>query len=387
MKIAFDGQLLLDGNKTGIAWNAHHLILELAKYPENECVIQCFSYRIHAEQRNRLDVYRSMGCKIECCSWFQHTWYKLLWLIIPIPYQIFFRSDADITQFFNFTVPPGVKGQRITFIHDMAYKSCPAAVRKKTKIWLELGMKRSCRHTDYIVTVSEFSKKEIVKYLRVPPEKITVVPNAVDHAVYRHDYTERQIQIVLNRYGVEQEYFLYLGTIEPRKNLERLLAAYEKLNREIKHVPQLVLAGGNGWMCNGIYKKARSMKLENRILFTGYIDPADSPVLMCGALAFVFPSLYEGFGMPPLEAMSCKTPVIVSNTAALPEVVGNAAMLVDPECIEDIYAAMKKLVEDPEYRIKLGELGLQRARNYTWKNSAERLMKLYRKVEDIHECI
>lgn len=378
MKIAFGGQLLLVGNKTGTAWNAHHLILELLKYSENECVIQCFTCRMNAAQRNRLEEYRRMGCKAECCGWFFHALYKLLWLVVPIPYQIFFHTKADVTQFFNFTVPPGVKGRRIAMIHDMAYKSCPATVRWKTRIWLELYMKRSCRHTDQIVTVSEFSKKEIVKYLHVPPEKITVVPNAVDHSVYRHDYSKKQIQEVRNRYGVEKEYFLYLGTIEPRKNLERLLMAYEKLSREREHVPQLVLAGGNGWMYQGIYKRARSMKRGNKILFTGYVAPADSPVLMCGAVAFVFPSLYEGFGMPPLEAMACKTPVIVSNSSSLPEVVGNAARLVNPKSVKDICAAMKEMLEQPQYRIRLGERGWQRAKAYTWEKSAKKLMELYR---------
>ncbi len=381
MKIAFDGQLLLEEKKTGIAWNAHHLILELAKDSENECVIQCFTCGLNATQRNKLKEYRRMGCKVECCKWFLHKWYKILWLVVPIPYRIFFQTEAEVTQFFNFIVPPGVKGRRIAMIHDMAYQSCPATVRRKTRIWLELAMKRSCRHTDQIVTVSQFSKREIVKYLHVPPEKITVVPNAVDHSVYRHDYSEKQIQKVLNRYGVEKEYFLYLGTMEPRKNLERLLMAYEKLCREKGHVPQLVLAGGDGWKYWGVYERARRMSLGNRILFTGYVAPTDSPLLMCGAVAFVFPSLYEGFGMPPLEAMACKTPVIVSNTSSLPEVVGNAAKLVNPESVEDICAAMREMLEHPQYRVRLAELGWQRAKDYTWEKSAKMLMTLYRRKD------
>jgi glycosyltransferase involved in cell wall biosynthesis len=380
MKIAFNGQLLLEQNKTGIAWNAHHLILELAKYPENECTIQCFSCGCMGKQLSRLLEYQRLGCKIECCGWFKNAWYKLLWVVLPVPYRFFFQTKTDITQFFNFAVPPGVRGRKITVIHDMAYKSCPETVRKKTRIWLELSMKKSCRHADHIVTVSKFSKKEIVKYLHVPKEKITVVPNAVDHTVYRPDYTEQQIQKVLDKYKIERTYFLYLGTIEPRKNLEMLLLAYEKLYRRQQNVPQLVLAGGKGWLCRSIYEKAHGMKLGNRIVFTGYVTQEDSPLLMCAARAFVYPSLYEGFGMPPLEAMACGTPVIVSNASSLPEVVGDAGILVNAKSADDICAAMRRVLEDHAYRESLRARGIERAKKYSWKRSAGILMQVYRNV-------
>lgn len=377
MKLAFDGQLLLRGNKTGIAWNAHNLILELAKYPENECAIQCFAYRCTEAQLHRLDVYRRAGCTVECCTWFKNKWYKLLWAFLPVPYHFFFRGKVDATQFFNFSVPPGVRGKRVLAVHDMAYKSCPDTVKKKTRVWLGLSMEKSCRRADHIITVSEFSKQEIMKYLRIPGNKITVVPNAVDHTVYHPGYTKGQVQKALDRYGIKGEYFLYLGTIEPRKNLERLIGAYGKLCREWAHVPQLVLAGGEGWMCRGIYEKARRLHLGDKILFTGYVRQEDSPALMCGARAFVFPSLYEGFGMPPLEAMACGTPVIASNTASLPEVVGDAGILVDPASEGEICRAMGKMMADDRCREKYSRLGLQRAGEYTWAKSAEILMEVY----------
>lgn len=383
MKIAFDAQLFLKGDKTGIAWNAHYLILELAKDASNECVLQCFAFRCTKEQLQVFRVYQDMGCRIECCHWFKYALYKLLWVIFPVPHSFFFHTKADITQFFNFAVPPGVKGKRIAMIHDMAYKSYPHTVNKKTRVWLELCMKKSCRHADHIVTVSDFSKREIIRYLHVSQEKITVVPNAVDHTVYHANYTEKQIQKVLDKYQVEREYFLYLGTIEPRKNLERLLGAYEKLyqtKKKAMHIPQMVLAGKKGWLYEGIYEKARRLNMGNKILFLGYVAPQDSPLLMCGAKAFVFPSLYEGFGMPPLEAMACGTPVITSNTAALPEVAGGAGILVNPESEEEICRAMQVLLEDDAYRKKLSVLGLERAAEYTWQKSASLLFNIYQEL-------
>lgn len=380
VRIAFDGQLFLKGNKTGIAWNAHNLIAELVKYPENQCIIQCFTYKCAGGYKKILNEYRKMGCRIERCRWFRYVWYQYLWMIFPVPYRCFFFSKVDLTQFFNFAVPPGVRGKSVTIIHDMAYKSCPDFVKLKTRVWLEWSMKKSCRHADHIITVSEFSKKEICRYLPIREEKITVIPNAVDHTIFHPGYTKAQIQQVLKRYRIKRNYFLYLGTIEPRKNLERLIGAYEKLYRESKDIPQLVLAGGKGWLCDNIYKKAQKLVLEQQIIFTGYVRQEDSPVLMCGAEAFVFPSLYEGFGMPPLEAMACGTPVIVSNTSALPEVVGNAGILINPENENEIYKAMRKMVQDDRCRERYRELGLKQASQFTWANAASKLMKAYRSI-------
>lgn len=380
MKIAFDGQLVMEENKTGIAWSAHNLILALAKYPENECIIQCFSMHHTKEKLDTLKIYEDAGCQIECCRWFHYSLYKMLWIFIPIPHRIFFRTKVDVTQFFNYIVPPGARRKCVAVIHDMAYKSCPQTVNKKTLYWLKTSLKRSCRHADHIITDSKFSRSEIIKYLHIPSKQITVVPAAVNHSVYHTAYSKAQINKVLDKLEIDRKYFLYLGTIEPRKNLERLISAYAKLCRKEKGVPQLVLAGGRGWLCEGIYKKAHEMNLGSKIRFTGYVEQEDSPLLMCGAMAFVFPSLYEGFGMPPLEAMSCGTPVIASNTSSLPEVVGDAGILVNPLSEEEILAAMKTMMENERYREELRVRGLKRAEKFTWEKSAEELMKVYRKL-------
>ncbi len=226
MKLVFHGQMLNHTNKTGIAWAAHNLILELAKYPENECVIQTFSFLSKKKITDHLKIYEDAGCRIESCRWFSYAGYKILWLLFPIPYRMFFRTKPDVTQFFDFTAPPGVQGPCVTFIHDMAYRACPQTVRLKTKLWLHASLKHTCRHADHIIAVSEFGKKEIVNYLKVQKERISVVPNAVDHTVYHTDYTQTQIWRALKKYGITQSYFLYLGTIEPRKNLEILMDAY-----------------------------------------------------------------------------------------------------------------------------------------------------------------
>lgn len=380
MKIAFDAQLFLGGDKTGIAWNAHNLIKELLKYTEHEYTLQCMKGRRAAGQLYRLSEYQKAGCRIEYCSKCSYTLYKLLWILFPVPHRLFFRANSDITQFFNYAVPPGASGKQVTFIYDMAYKACPWTMHPKTRIWLELCMKKTCRHAAHIVTVSNFSRHEILKYLDIPKEQVSVVPCAVDHTAYHPHYSKAQIQKVLDRLGIEPDYMLYVGTIEPRKNLERLIGAYAKLCRLKKHVPQLVLAGKKGWLCEGIYQKVQRLGLENRVLFTGYIRQEDSPVLMCGAKAFVFPSLYEGFGMPPLEAMACGAPVITSNTTALQEVAGDAAITINPESENEIYRAMKMVLENTTYSKQLREKGIKRASAYTWAKSAAMLLEVYRRI-------
>lgn len=385
MKIAFDGQLFLKGNKTGIAWCAHNLIEELNKIEGNECTINCFTFHYPEERLKQMEPYEKAGCKIQKCTWFHDVLYKLLWSILPVPYGIFFKEKPDITQFFNFVIPPGVKGKKVTIIHDMAYKACPETVRKKTRYWLELNLARSCKRADKIITVSEFSKKEIIKYLGVAEDKIAVVPNGVNQEIYHNRYTETEVEQVKKKYNIEGPYFLFLGTLEPRKNIEGMIKAYAELYHRTEaakraDLPKLVLAGGKGWMYDTIFQKVRELSLEKQVIFTGYIESPEAPVLMKGATAFVFVSFYEGFGMPPLEAMACGTPVISANCTSLPEVIGDAGILADPYSVTEMSQAMEKIWLNEEMREELRQKGMERAQTYTWEKSARMLEEVYREL-------
>lgn len=377
MKIAFESQLFLKGEKTGIAWSADNIIKELAFKESCQCNYFSFGYR--TDQQSKVKKYEKYGVKGCNCAWFHDILYKLVWPIIPIPYSWFFRKRTDVTQFFNCVVPPGVSGKSIVIVHDMAYKVCPETVRLKTKRWLQLTLRRSCRRADAIVTVSESSKRDIIRYLGIEPEKITVMPNGVDLRFFHNNYKRDEIESLKKKYRMAEDYFLYLGTLEPRKNIPLLLQAYKRLTEDrlnIK-VPQLVLSGGKGWLYDSIFNTVKELCLEEKVLFTGYLAKDEVPLIMCGAKAFVFPSKYEGFGMPPLEAMACGTPVITSNTSSLPEVVGDAGLLINPESVEEIYLAMKEIIMNNELSEALAQKGLERARLYTWKNSAEILHELY----------
>ena len=383
MKIAFEAQLFLKGEKTGIAWCADNIIKELAV--RESCRCNYFSLGYKKGQLCKVEKYEKYGVQGCKCRWFHDILYKLIWPFIPIPYSWFFREKADITLFFNCVVPPGVSGKSVVIVHDMAYKVCPETVRLKTKRWLQLTLKRSCRRADAIVTVSDSSKRDIIQYLGIEPEKISVMPNGVDLRYFHNNYERGAIENLKKKYRIEDEYFLYLGTLEPRKNIPFLLRAYKRLTEDKLNVkiPQMVLAGGKGWLYDSIFSTVKELCLEDYVLFTGYLEEDEVPLVMCGAKAFVFPSKYEGFGMPPLEAMACGTPVITSDTSSLPEVVGDAGLLVNPESVEDIYLAMKEIMMNDELSETLSRKGLERARLYTWESSAKILYGLYGRLLEI----
>lgn len=378
--IAFESQLLMNNNKTGIGWCADNLIKELAKDSNYIFYLDYFKSFRHREMEKKLHSYEKYGIKLKPCVWFHNIFYKLIWPIIPIPYRFFFRKKRDITQFFNYVIPPGVKGKKVTIIHDMAYKACPDTVNKKTKKWLDLNLKKSCIRADAIITVSEFSKSEIIKYLKIPKEKIHVMHLGVDFSKFHTEYTEEQARLIRDKYGLENEYLLYLGTIEPRKNIRALIEAYAVLHSKDAYIPQLVLSGGNGWLNDDIYGAVKELQLEDKVIFTGYVDQEDSPVLMKNALAFLFPSLYEGFGMPVIEAMACGTPVMTSNSSSLAEIAGDAALLVDEKSVKSISEGIRKLIKDTELREELSEKGLKHCRQFTWERSANVLKEVYRKL-------
>ena len=301
--------------------------------------------------------------------------YRLLGGLLPIGYQRLFGGRSDLTVFFNYIVPPHIKGKVITTVHDVTYLRYPETVRSRTLYSLRARLPHSIRRSDHILTVSEFTKRELTELLHIPPEKISVVPNA---AVFSEE--EAALADVEKKYGFHGPYILYVGTIEPRKNLVRLIHAFERLKAE-RHIPHmLVLAGGSGWKNEEIYQAARSSPYADAILFTGYITEAEKTCLYRHADVFVFPSLYEGFGIPPLEAMHWGCPVVAANTASLPEVTGDAAVLADRFDEADLAAGLWRVLSDAGFAAMLVEKGKKQAEKYSWEDSAEKLKEICRRV-------
>lgn len=376
MKLGFDAQPLVHGQKTGIGYYQAGLIHHMMKlFPGEDYTLFYFSLRGKAAKRSLLKAYE--GASLEECGWMSASLYKLFWTFIPVPNRLFFKKKQDLSHFFNYHIPPGVPGKKVCTVHDMTYKAFPETVRFKTKVMLDLNLKSSIRRADLILTDSEFSKSEIIKYFPQSAHKLEVVYCGVDREHFKPAPPE-EIQRVRSKYGIEGKYFLYLGTLEPRKNLERLIQAYALLKERLPSAPRLVIAGGKGWMYEAIVESGKAVGTD--CLFTGYVPAEDAPPLLSGCTAFLFPSLYEGFGMPPLEAMSCGAPVLTSNAASLPEVVGDAAVLVDPFSIESMYEGMLSLASDSGLRKSLSEKGLKRAEKFSWEAAAKALMELYKRI-------
>lgn len=377
-KVAFESQLFLKGNKTGIAWCADNLIKNLAQIGGYEYQLNYFSRGYSKEVLEIFDEYKEYGIVLRQCEWFHDVWYKLIWPFLGVPYRWFFGCDCQITQFFNYIIPPGVQGKKVTIVHDMAHMACPETVRLKTKRWLDLTLKQSCNRADVIITVSKFSKSEIIRYMGISENKIKVMYPGVDLKLFHNRYPKEAIENTARKYGIEEKYILYLGTIEPRKNIQRLIEAYELLlEKKGEDVPLLVLAGGKGWLCEDIYRAAEKKHLKNRVLFTGYIDEVDSPLLLSGAEFFCFPSIYEGFGTPPVEAMACGTPVLAANVASMPEVLGDGAFYIDPFKTDRIADGMDRLLTDKKLASDLRKKGFETAQKYDWRTSARTLKEIY----------
>jgi len=250
----------------------------------------------------------------------------------------------------------------VVTIHDLGYLRFPEAHPPRRRLELHLSTAWNARVAARVIAVSQATKDDLVRHYRVAPDKIAVVHHGVEER-----FRPTPDPAAPARYGLPSRYLLYLGTLQPRKNLERLVQAYGRLPGD---APPLVLAGAKGWYFQRIAAAIAALGLENRVLLPGYVADADVPALLTGATALLYPSLYEGFGLPALEALACGTPVLAANTSSLPEVVGAAGLLVDPLDVGAIAAAMQRLLADEALRAALSQQGRERAKGFSWDRCA-----------------
>ena len=264
----------------------------------------------------------------------------------------------------------------VVTIHDISPILFPQTFRRINRMYTKWAIRRSAKHAAQLFTVSEHAKKEIVEHLGVTPERVTVTydacdarfspPSAAELAAFRH------------RNNLPDRYLFYLGTLEPRKNIPRLIDAYAQIAKE-SGVP-LLIGGGKGWLYEPILAQAERLQLGEMLRFVGYVPQEEQHLWYGAATAFVFPSLYEGFGMPPLEAMACGTPVIASNASCLPEIVGDAALQVDPYDVDALAAAMRRVLADADLRAEMRMKGIQQAAKFSWLETAKRTHAVYQAV-------
>ena len=299
---------------------------------------------------------------------------------VRIPFGLPFAMARDRVDVFHaqFIVPPGLKCKTVAAIFDITYEHFPEAFPFYQRMWSKTLIRSSARRADHIVTLSEFSKQDIARTYRIDEAKITVTTLGAGKEFYPRDRNAAK-ELLERGYGIKEDFVLYLGRLQARKNLVRLVEAYARV-QQAGFPHKLVLAGKQDFLFEPVQARIRELKLENHVLIPGYVHPEHIPSFYSAADLFVFPSLYEGFGLPVIEAMACGVPVVTSRSSSLEEVAGDAALLVGPLDPDALTKAMQIALSDADLRTRLRSAGLQRSTDYSAERTARTTMSVYEAV-------
>ncbi len=315
----------------------------------------------------------------ERIEWRVIPWPRL-WTHLRLALELM-RHPPDVLFVPSHVLPLVCPVPGVVTVHDLGYLAYPEAHTRFDRWYLDWTTRRHTRVAAHLLADSEATKRDLVRRYGADPRRITVVYPGLD-PLFRPVEDPGRLAAVRSRYALAPAYIIHVGTLQPRKNLLRLLDAFEALPQRLPAphpMPQLVLVGKRGWLAEPIVARARTMGERVRLL--GHVAREDLPALLSGARALVMPSLYEGFGLPVLEAMACGTPVVASNVSSLPEVAGDAALLVDPHATEALTEALARVLTDAELRQTLRQRGLQRARQFTWQAAAEKVLRVLEEPE------
>jgi glycosyltransferase involved in cell wall biosynthesis len=290
------------------------------------------------------------------------------------------RHPVDVLHV-QYTAPPLAPCPVVTTIHDLAFEHLPQTFNRRSWMQLRLTVRRTARRAAHVITVSEYSRQDICKTYGIATKRITVTPEAAP-SHFAPVTNEKELLAIRENYGINGDYLLSLCSIQPRKNLIRLIEAYSRLRqaRPGIRLPQLVLAGKRGWLDSETFHAAQRNALDGDIVMTGYVADKDLPALYSGATCFVYPSFFEGFGLPVLEAMQCGVPVIAGNRTSLPEVVGEAGILFDPFDEQRLAEAIASVIDNPAYAARLRCRGLERAKEFSWTKTARLTLEVYERA-------
>jgi glycosyltransferase involved in cell wall biosynthesis len=298
---------------------------------------------------------------------------------LPLPVEAF-TGRAQLFHATDFTLPPTLPGTRtLLTVHDLSFVRMPESASPTLKAYLDVVVPRSARRADHLIADSESTKRDLIDLYHIPPNKITVLLSGVN-ARFQPVKDDTVRAAVRAKYGIGDRPFIFaIGTVQPRKNYARLMQAVARLH-DRGYVVDLVIAGGRGWLEDPIYAAVDTLRLREHVHFIGFADDADLPALYTEARALAFPSLYEGFGLPILEAMACGTPVVTANISSMPEAAGEAALLIDPLDVEALAAALTTILTDEALRAALIARGHSQAARFTWARAAQQLLGIYERA-------
>ena len=377
MRIAIDAHSV----GTGLGGNesyATNLIEALAE------IDSVNSYTLYVTRREALERFSGRWPNVSVRTTLPHT--PLIRIPLTLSAELR-RNPVDVLHV-QFTSPPFSPCPVVVSIHDLSFEHLPQTFKWRSRKQLRITVRRSAREAAQVIALSEYARDDIINTYGVEPEKVSVIPLAAP-AHFRPVLDEEQLQRVRQTYGIEGDYILSVGAIQPRKNLSRLVAAYSRLRRARPegNLPKLVLVGKCAWLYDETLRSIKELEVSDSVILTGYVPESDLPALYSGALALVYPSYFEGFGLPPLEAMQCGTAVIVGDKTSLPEVVGDAGVMVDPFDEDDIAAAIEKVINDSNLREQLRVKGLERAKLFNWRKTARQTLAVYQKAAGINSKV
>jgi len=368
MRIGIDLSAI-QSTKSGVDWYTHHVIREMMDLVARGDHLYLFSNRDtgfeqEARGHDRVTVVRSQFR-------YQEPWRQL---ILPVLLK---KYGVDVCFFTNFVCSVAAPCPTVLTIHDLSFKLFPRTHSLRNVIWARSLVPVSTRRSRRIIAVSNNTKLDLIRVMNISDKKVTVIHEGVSDQYSPEPQPDDDE--ALAHYGLTRPYVLYVGTLEPRKNLNVLIRGFDKVAKSRPDI-HLVLAGRRGWMAQAIFDELERLDLLGRVHITGYVRDRYLPPLYRQAEAFVYPSLYEGFGLPPLEAMASGTPVIVSRSSSLPEVVGDAGLYVNPLDVDELAQSMEKVLADPKLAADLKARGLERAAKFSWKKAAEKTLEILREA-------
>ena len=373
MLIGIDGNEANQKNRVGIGQFAFNVISQLEKIDKKN------DYLIYLKEKPKLDLPKE-----------RHGWKYLvfgpnkLWTQIALPLKLFTQKEKPNVFFSPSHYSPRFSPiPTVVSIMDLWHHWHPQQFDKKDLYQLINWEKYSVNRAKNIITISEFSKKEILDIYKLPENKVTVAyPGFTKFKVQSSKF---KVDAAKNKYGINGDYFLYIGTLQPKKNIEGLIKAFSFLISNIQYPIsniQLVIAGKKGWHYEKIFALVKELKLDDKVIFTGFIEEEEKPYLISGAKAFVFPSFYEGFGIPVLEAMNLGVPVVTSSEGSLPEVGGEAAIYCDPYKIETIADGMEKILNlNKSDRDEIIALSKSQTEKFSWEKCAQTVLETLESIK------
>jgi len=379
-KIGIDIRTLMDKHYSGVSEYTFHLVNEFLRLDQNN------DYRLYYNSGRdlayRLPNFAAQNVKVIGTRYPNKIFNYVLQKLFHYPQidKVIGGVDVFWSPHINF-LSLSKSAQKFLTIHDLSFLRYPEFFNQRKNFWHQLiNVQKLVANFDHLIAVSGNTKQDIIELLGIAPEKINVIYSGIDSA-YRPVDDLEELEAVKLRYGLPEKFILYLGNVEPRKNLIGLIRAYNDLRRRNPAFSgvKLVIAGATGWKIKDIFKELYASDYQADIKFLGYIDKADKPALYSLCSVFAYPSFYEGFGFPPLEAMACGAPVVTSNVSSLPEIVGSATLIVDPYNTNAITTALEQVLTDDALAERLRRDGLEQVKRFNWANTAQRYLELFNK--------